>query len=204
MKDGEVIDEESEEEIEQGTPLPANLVEVETPSETWKTEFKNEISSLRINGEDVSKIHRAMEELRKMRDSSDRSLRRLIILITLLLCSGLGIGAYSLNYLLRFNADKIDEVIDLNLLAIEKSKKGMIKIPLVAISLLEKHPNQLRWDETRSTWTFLDTFTETRKDFSDDYMFYSPGVIEDLKNDFGLYWNGDKWNWPKGFEPKNY
>jgi len=204
MKDGEVIDEESEEEIEQGTPLPANLVEVETPSETWKTEFKNEISSLRINGEDVSKIHRAMEELRKMRDSSDRSLRRLIILITLLLCSGLGIGAYSLNYLLRFNADKIDEVIDLNLLAIEKSKKGMIKIPLVAISLLEKHPNQLRWDETRSTWTFLDTFTETRKGFSDDYMFYSPGVIENLKNDFGLYWNGDNWNWPKGFEPKNY
>jgi len=204
MKDGEVIDEESEEEIEQGTPLPANLVEVETPSETWKTEFKNEISSLRINGEDVSKIHRAMEELRKMRDSSDRSLRRLIILITLLLCSGLGIGAYSLNYLLRFNADKIDEVIDLNLLAIEKSKKGMIKIPLVAISLLEKHPNQLRWDETRSTWTFLDTFSETRKGFSDDYMFYSPGVIENLKNDFGLYWNGDNWNWPKGFEPKNY
>ena len=204
MKDGEVIDEESEEEIEQGTPLPANLVEVETPSETWKTEFKNEISSLRINGEDVSKIHRAMEELRKMRDSSDRSLRRLIILITLLLCSGLGIGAYSLNYLLRFNAGKIDEVIDLNLIAIEKSKKGMIKIPLVAISLLEKHPNQLRWDETRSTWTFLDTFTETRKDFSDDYMFYSPGVIENLKNDFGLYWNGDNWNWPKGFEPKNY
>jgi len=204
MKDGEVIDEDPEEEIEQGTPLPANLVEVETPSETWKTEFKNEISSLRINGEDVSKIHRAMEELRKMRDSSDRSLRRLIILITLLLCSGLGIGAYSLNYLLRFNADKIDEVIDLNLLAIEKSKKGMIKIPLVAISLLEKHPNQLRWDETRSTWTFLDTFSETRKGFSDDYMFYSPGVIENLKNDFGLYWNGDNWNWPKGFEPKNY
>ena len=204
MKDGEVIDEESEEEIEQGTPLPANLVEVETPSETWKTEFKNEISSLRINGEDVSKIHRAMEELRKMRDSSDRSLRRLIILITLLLCLGLGLGAYSLNYLLRFNAGKIDEVIDLNLLAIEKSKKGMIKIPLVAISLLEKHPNQLRWDETRSTWTFLDTFSETRKGFSDDYMFYSPGVIENLKNDFGLYWNGDNWNWPKGFEPKNY
>ena len=63
MKDGEVIDEEPEEELEQGTPLPSNLVEVETPSETWKTEFKNEISSLRINGEDVSKSHRAMEEL---------------------------------------------------------------------------------------------------------------------------------------------
>jgi len=124
MKDGEVMNEKPEDEPEQGTPLPSNLVEVETPSETWKTEFKNEISSLRINGEDVSKIHRAMEELRNMRDSSDRTLRRLIILITLLLFTGLGVGMYSLDYLLRFNADKIDEVIDLNLLAINKSRKA--------------------------------------------------------------------------------
>ncbi len=203
MKDDEVIKEEPEEEPEQGTPLPSNLVEVETPSETWKTEFKNEISSLRINGEDVSKIHRAMEDLREMRDSSDRSLRRLILLITLLLCSGLGIGVYSLDYLLRFNTDKIDEVIDLNLLAIQKSKEGMIKIPLIAISLLEKHPNQLRWDENQSVWTFLDTFSGTRSNFSDDYMYYTPGVIEDLKKDFGLFWNGSSWNWPEGFGPKN-
>ena len=144
-----------------------------------------------------------MEELRKMRDSSDRTLRRLIILITLLLCTGLGIGVYSLDYLLRFNADKIDKVIDLNLNAINKSKEGMIKIPLVAISLLEKHPNQMRWDENNSVWTFLDTFTGTRKNFSDDYMFYNPGVIEDLKNVYGLYWNGSSWNWPEGFGPKN-
>jgi hypothetical protein len=203
MKDGEIVNEEPEEEPEQGTQLPSNLVEVETPSETWKTEFQNEISSLRINGEDVSKMHRAMEELRKMRDSSDRTLRRLIILITLLLCTGLGIGVYSLDYLLRFNADKIDKVIDLNLNAINKSKEGMIKIPLIGISLLEKHPNQMRWDENNSVWTFLDTFTGTRKIFSDDYMFYNPGVIEDLKNVYGLYWNGSSWNWPEGFGPKN-
>ena len=203
MKEDELIDEEPEEELDQGTPVPSNLVEIETPSETWKTEFKNEISSLRINGEDVSKIHRAMEELREMRNSSDRNLRRLIILITLLLCSGLGIGVYSLNYLLRFNADKIDEVIDLNLLAIEKTKQGMIKIPLIAVSLLEKHRNQMRWDANRSTWTFLDTFTASRMDFSSDFMFYNPQSIEQLKKDYGLFWNGSSWNWPEGYGPKN-
>ena len=203
MKEDELIDEEPEEELDQGTPVPSNLVEIETPSETWKTEFKNEISSLRINGEDVSKIHRAMEELREMRNSSDRNLRRLIILITLLLCSGLGIGVYSLNYLLRFNADKIDEVIDLNLLAIEKTKQGMIKIPLIALSLLEKHRNQMRWDANRSTWTFLDTFTASRMDFSSDFMFYNPQSIEQLKKDYGLFWNGSSWNWPEGYGPKN-
>ena len=203
MKDREVMDKDPEEDMEQGIPLPSNVVEVETPSETWKTEFKNEISSLRINGEDVSKIHRAMEELRKMRHSSDRTLRNLIILITLLLCSGLGVGVFALDYLLRFNADKIDEVIDLNLLAIKKSEEGMIKIPLIAISLLEKHPNQMFWDANRSTWTFLDTFTGTRMDFSSDLMFYSPDVIEQLKIDFGLNWNGVTWNWPEGFGPKD-
>jgi len=203
VKEDELIDEEPEEELDQGTPVPSNLVEIETPSETWKTEFKNEISSLRINGEDVSKIHRAMEELREMRNSSDRNLRRLIILITLLLCSGLGIGVYSLNYLLRFNADKIDEVIDLNLLAIEKTKQGMIKIPLIAVSLLEKHRNQMRWDANRSTWTFLDTFTASRMDFSSDFMFYNPQSIEQLKKDYGLFWNGSSWNWPEGYGPKN-
>ena len=203
MKEDELIDEEPEEELDQGTLVPSNLVEIETPSETWKTEFKNEISSLRINGEDVSKIHRAMEELRKMRDSSDRKLRRFIMLITLLLCSGLGIGVYSLNYLLRFNADKIDEVIDLNLIAIKKTKQGMIKIPLIAVSLLEKHRNQMRWDANRSTWTFLDTFTASRMDFSSDFMFYNPQSIEQLKKDYGLFWNGSSWNWPEGYGPKN-
>jgi len=79
----------------------------------------------------------------------------------------------------------------------------MIQISLIAMSLLEKHPNQMRWDENQSAWTFLDTFTGTRKNFSDDYMYYTPGVIEELKNDLGLFWNGTSWNWPEGFGPRN-
>ena len=148
------------------TPLPSNLVEVET-LEAWKTEFKNEISSLRINGE--GKIHRAMEELRKMQRPWP-----LNHFDHLLLCTALGI-VYSLDYLLRFNADKIDNVIDLNLNAINKSKEGMIKIPLVAISFLEKHPNKMHWDENNSVWTFLDM---------------GRGII---RNDLGLFWN----YWPR-------
>jgi len=204
MKDGELSKDSPDLESKQGNPLPSNLVEVETPSETWKTEFKDEISSLRINGEDVSKIHRAMKELREMRDSSDRTLRRLILLTTLLICSGLGVGVFALDYLLQFNAEKIDKVIDLNLQAIEKSKEGMIKIPLIALSLLEKHPNEMKWDANQSIWTFWDTSSGKRKEFSPDYMFYSPGILEDLNQELGLFWDGDQWNWPKGFEPKKY
>jgi hypothetical protein len=74
--------------------------------------------------------------------------------------------------------------------------------PLIAISLLEKHPNQMHWDENKSVWTFLDTFTGTRKNFSDDYFFYHQKSIDGLKKDYGLFWNGSSWNWPEGFEPK--
>ena len=49
MKDGKLIHEKPEEELEQGTPL-LEFSEVETPSETWKTEFKNEISSFGLMG----------------------------------------------------------------------------------------------------------------------------------------------------------
>ena len=201
MNEREHAQAQPEEDLNQGTTLPSNLVEIQTPSESWRTEFRNEISSLRVNGEDVSKIHRAMEELRTMRDSSDRTLRRLVLLITLLVCSGLGIGVFALDYLLKFNADKIDYVIDLNLEAARKSQEGMIKIPLLALSLLEKHPNQLKWDRNRSTWTFLNTFTGNRDDFSDQYMYYSPLVLENLKNDFGLQWDGQNWNWTDELRP---
>ena len=55
----------------------------------------NIYSSLRINGEDVFKIRRAMNQLREMKNSSDRSLRRMIILTAFLIFMELGVGAYA-------------------------------------------------------------------------------------------------------------
>ena len=52
-------------------------------------------SSLRINGEDVFKIRRSMNQLREMKNSSDRSLRRMIILTAFLIFMELGVGAYA-------------------------------------------------------------------------------------------------------------
>lgn len=133
--------------MDQGTPLPSNLVKVETPSETWKTEFKNEISSLRINGGDVSKIHRTMTQLREMKNSNDCTLRRMITLVAILVFTGLGVGIYALDYLLQFNAEKIDRVLDLNLKTVEKNREGMFKISIKAFPLLEMHPNKFIWDD---------------------------------------------------------
>ena len=73
------------EDLEQGTEIPRNLVEVETSSETWKTEFEKEISAIRINGEEVIKLHNAVSELRVLREKSNRSIKRLMTMIIMLI-----------------------------------------------------------------------------------------------------------------------
>ena len=192
---------DTEEEMDQGTPLPSNLVEVETPSEKWKTEFENEISSLRINGEDVSKIHRAMTQLREMKNSSDRTLRRMIILVAILVFTGLGVGLYALDYLLQFNAEKIDRVLDLNLKTVEKNREGMFKISTKAFPLLEMHPNKFIWDNNLSRWTILNPQTGIRGDLNNDYMLYSLEGLKLLEDQLGVTWNGEKWEFPNGYLP---
>ena len=154
-KKEEIDQSKNQEELEQGTPLPSNLVEVETPSETWKTEFENDISALRINGEDVSKMHRAMKDIKKMRMDSDMTLRKMIFIIIALALSILGVGVFALDYLLQFNASKIDTVVDLNLQNLAKNKEGMFRISNKALPLLEMHPNNFRWDKDKRVWTFL-------------------------------------------------
>lgn len=188
-----------QEEPEQGTDVPSNLVEVETPSETWKTEFENEISALRINGEDVSKMHRAMKDIKKMRLDSDRTLRKMIVIILALAVSILGIGVFALDYLLQFNASKIDTVVDLNLQNLAKNKEGMFRISNKALPLLEMHPNNFRWDNDKRVWTFKDIYTQERKEYTDHYMVWSPLILESLKK-MGVSWNGSKWIFPSGFE----
>jgi hypothetical protein len=192
---------DTEEEMDQGTPLPSNLVEVETPSEKWKTEFENEISSLRINGEDVSKIHRAMTQLREMKNSSDRTLRRMIILVAILVFTGLGVGLYALDYLLQFNAEKIDRVLDLNLKTVEKNREGMFKISTKAFPLLEMHPNKFIWDNNLSRWTILNPQTGIRSDLNNNYMLYSLEGLKLLEDQLGVTWNGEEWEFPNGYLP---
>jgi len=198
-KNEKIEQSKSQEVLEQGTPMPSNLVEVETPSETWKTEFENDISALRINGEDVSKMHRAMKDIQKMRMDSDKTLKKMIFIIIALALSILGVGVFALDYLLQFNASKIDTVVDLNLQNLAKNQEGMFRISQKALPLLEMHPNNFRWDKEKRVWTFFDTYTQERKVYTDNYMVWSPFILESLEKK-GVSWDGSKWIFPSGFE----
>ena len=148
----------SEEVLEQGINTPRNLLEVETSSDSWKTEFENEISSIRINGEEVTKLHQAVGELRKLREKSNRAIKRLMLLTIVLISSSLAFCIYAFDYLLQFNVEKIDHALDLNIETIEKSREGMVKMPSKSLAMLKAHKNKIIWDDNKSHWTFLNSF----------------------------------------------
>ena len=182
----------SEDALEQGTPLPSNLVEVETPSETWKTEFQNEISSIRINGEEVTKLHQAVIELRKLREKSNRSVKILMFLIIVLISSSLVFCIYAFDYLLQFDVEKIDHALDLNIETIEKSSRGMVRMPSKSLAMLKAHKNKIIWDDKKSHWTFLNSFNGKTELLTNEYFFYSPIRLEELR-EMGISWNGSEW-----------
>ena len=191
-KDSESRKRDLGEDLEQGTEIPRNLVEVETFSETWKTEFEKEISAIRINGEEVIKLHNAVSELRVLREKSNRSIKRLMTIIIILIITSLAFCLYAFDYLLQFNIEKIDQAIDLNIETIEKSRVSMVKMPTKSLAMLKAHKNEISWDNDLSTWVFLNSFNGKKEPLTNDYFFYNPARINDVKA-FGLHWNGYSW-----------
>jgi hypothetical protein len=191
-KDSESRKRDLGEDLEQGTEIPRNLVEVETSSETWKTEFEKEISAIRINGEEVIKLHNAVSELRALREKSNRSIKRLMTIIILLIITSLAFCLYAFDYLLQFNIEKIDQAIDLNIETIEKSRVSMVRMPTKSLAMLKAHKNEISWDNNLSTWVFLNSFNGKKEPLTNDYFFYNPARINDVKA-FGLHWNGYSW-----------
>lgn len=191
-KDSESRKRDLGEDLEQGTEIPRNLVEVETSSETWKTEFEKEISAIRINGEEVIKLHNAVSELRALREKSNRSIKRLMTIIILLIITSLAFCLYAFDYLLQFNIEKIDQAIDLNIETIEKSRVSMVRMPTKSLAMLKAHKNEISWDNDLSTWVFLNSFNGKKEPLTNDYFFYNPARINDVKA-FGLHWNGYSW-----------
>ena len=191
-KDSESRKRDLGEDLEQGTEIPRNLVEVETSSETWKTEFEKEISAIRINGEEVIKLHNAVSELRALREKSNRSIKRLMTIIIILIITSLAFCLYAFDYLLQFNIEKIDQAIDLNIETIKKSRVSMVRMPTKSLAMLKAHKNEISWDNNLSTWVFLNSFNGKKEPLTNDYFFYNPARINDVKA-FGLHWNGYSW-----------
>ena len=72
------------------SPMENNSLEVGFSPESWKTEFHDEITSVRLNGEKIAEIRDLMDEMKAIKEKNDRTIKGLSIAImikTMLMCT---------------------------------------------------------------------------------------------------------------------
>ena len=92
-------------------PKENNSLEVGFSPESWETEFHDEITSVRLNGEKIAEIRDLMDEMKSIKEKNDRTIKGLSIAIITLTIIGLCFLGFGLSYLMRFKVDKLDEMI---------------------------------------------------------------------------------------------
>jgi len=71
------------------SPKENNSLEVGFSPESWKTEFHDEITSVRLNGEKIAEIRDLMDEMKAIKEKNDRTIKGLSIAIISLTIIGL-------------------------------------------------------------------------------------------------------------------
>ena len=60
-------------------PKKNNSLEVGFSPESWETEFHDEITSVRLNGEKIAEIRDLMDEMKSIKEKNDRTIKGLSI-----------------------------------------------------------------------------------------------------------------------------
>ena len=79
-------------------PKESNSLEVDLSPESWKTEFHDEITSVRLNGEKIAEIRDLMDEMKSIKEKNDRTIKGLSIAIISLTIIGLCFLGFGLSY----------------------------------------------------------------------------------------------------------
>jgi hypothetical protein len=140
------------------------------------------------------KAEEIQNELKSVAFSYDQTAKRLAFLIFFLAAIALGISAYTLNYLLRFDADKIDTFVSENL----KLKEADVEysLPRIAVELLAQSKQKLAWNPSQKKW-FFENASGKRVAYDEKYILVGSNQIGELERQFGITWNGDNWILPQ-------
>lgn len=103
---------------------------------------------------------------------------------------GLGILFYTLNYLLRFDPDEIHSFI--HSIEHENQKKNKYSLPPLALSLLDNHPQRIRWKWKGNVWYFVNQ-NGKEVPFDKEYFLIERKKLDRLYEDHGVQWNGNEW-----------
>lgn len=169
-------------------------LEVEFSQESWKTEFHEEIKSVRLNGEKIAEIKDLMDEMKAIKEKNDRTIKVLSIAIISLTIIGLCFLGFGVSYLMRFKVDKLDEVIDAGVEKFDMTNKTFIHTDAFAILSSPLHP--LLWDRKNQGW-FVQKPNGAKRNFYDNIIIPKKAYLELSKS--SLHWKQGKWNAPKGF-----
>ena len=140
------------------------------------------------------KVEEIQNELKNVAFRYDQTAKRLAFLIFFLAGLAVGISAYTLNYLLRFDADKIDSFVSENL----KLKEADVEygLPRIAVELLAQSKQKLAWNPSQKKW-FFENAAGKRVAYDEKYILVGSNQIGELERQFGITWNGDQWILPQ-------
>ena len=178
-------------------PKDPNSLEVELSPDSWKTEFHDEIKSVKLNGEKIAEIHDLMQEMKAIKATNDRAIKGLSIAIVILSVLGLSILGYGMSYLMRFKVDKLDELVDAGIDRLDTTNK--IFVPLEAIAQLNAKSSLMHaivWDRKYERW-FVIKPSGAKRTLMDHFLLPRTAYYE--LRDFGFSFHKNKWSAPADF-----
>ncbi len=175
-------------------PKENNSLEVEFSPESWKTEFHDEITSVRLNGEKIAEIRDLMDEMKSIKEKNDRTIKGLSITIISLTIIGLFFLGFGLNYLMRFKVDKLDEMISEGVERFDMTNKTFIHTDAIVQLSDTWHP--LLWDRQLQGW-FVRKPNGAKRNFYDNIILPKKAYLELSQS--SLTWKQSKWHAPKDF-----
>ena len=176
------------------SPKDYNSLEVEFSPESWKTEFHDEITSVRLNGEKIAEIRDLMDEMKAIKEKNDRTIKGLSIAIISLTMIGLCFLGFGLSYLMRFKVDKLDEMISEGAERFDMTNKTFIHTDAIAQLSDTWHP--LLWDRKLQGW-FVRKPNGAKRNFYDNIILPKKAYLELTQS--SLIWKQSSWHAPKDF-----
>lgn len=178
-------------------PKDPNSLEVELSPDSWKTEFHDEIRSVKLNGEKIAEIHDLMQKMKAIKATNDRVIKGLSIAIVILSVLGLSVLGYGMSYLMRFKVDKLDELVDAGIDRFDMTNK--LFVPLEAMAQLNSKTSLMHpivWDRKYERW-FVIKPNGARRMLMDHFLLPRKAFYE--LRDLGFNFSKLKWSAPADF-----
>ena len=135
-----------------------------------------------------------LNELEKIAFRHDRRFKLLTFSIFFLATLAVGVSTYTLNYLLRFDAEEIDTFVSGNLK--RKNAKVEYSLPRMALASLAQSKQKLAWNPSQEKW-FFENAAGKRVAYDEKYILVGSNQIGELERQFGITWNGSQWILPQ-------